>query len=118
MNIQIKRIYDPPSDDDGLRVLVDRLWPRGLKKTEACVDHWAKELSPSTDLRRWFGHDPSRFAEFRRRYLKELEGKAEAVRDVVAAAAGQTVTLLFAARDRLCNHAVVLRDVLTKTEKA
>ena len=112
MKIQIKRIYDPPGDDDGLRVLVDRLWPRGVKKEEANVDVWAKELAPTTELRQWFDHDASKFSEFRSRYLKELDDKGDVVRKLLEDANGRTLTLLFAARDRSCNHAIVLLDYL------
>src|SRR5690606_6846235 len=77
--IAIKRIYEPPAGDDGFRVLVDRVWPRGMTKAEARIDLWAKELAPSTALRKWFGHDPARWAEFRRRYREELDGQGEAL---------------------------------------
>ncbi len=112
MKIQIKRIYDSLGDDDGLRVLVDRLWPRGVKKEGASVDVWAKELAPTTELRQWFDHDASKFSEFRSRYLKELHDKDDVVRKLFEDANGRTLTLLFAARDRSCNHAVVLLDYL------
>jgi uncharacterized protein YeaO (DUF488 family) len=112
MKIQIKRIYDPLGDDDGWRVLVDRLWPRGVKKDEAGVDVWAKELAPTTELRQWFDHDASKFSEFRSRYLKELDDKDDVAQKLIEDANGRTLTLLFAARDRSCNHAVVLLDYL------
>ena len=112
MKIHIKRIYDSLGDDDGLRVLVDRLWPRGVKKEGASVDVWAKELAPTTELRQWFDHDASKFNEFRSRYLKELDDKDHVVRKLFEDANGRTLTLLFAARDRSCNHAVVLLDYL------
>ena len=112
MKIQIKRIYDSLGDDDGLRVLVDRLWPRGVKKEGASVDVWAKELAPTTELRQWFDHDASKFSEFRSRYLKELGNKDDVVRNLFEDANGGTLTPLFAARDRSCNHAVVLLDYL------
>ena len=112
MRIQIKRIYDSTGDDDGLRVLVDRLWPRGVKKEEASVDVWAKELAPTTELRQWFDHDASKFSEFRSRYLKELDDKDDFAQKLIEDANGRTLTLLFAARDRSCNHAVVLLDYL------
>ena len=113
MKIQIKRIYDSLGDDDGLRVLVDRLWPRGVKKEEASVDVWAKELAPTTELRQWFDHDASKFSEFRSRYLEELGDKDDVVQKLFEDANSLTLTLLFAARDRSCNHAVVLLDYLT-----
>jgi uncharacterized protein YeaO (DUF488 family) len=83
--LQVKRVYDPPSTDDGVRVLVDRLWPRGLTKTSAAVDLWLKDISPSVDLRRWFNHDPSRWTEFTRRYAEELEAKKPAVEALAGA---------------------------------
>lgn len=115
MDVRIKRIYNPPSDEDGYRVLVDRLWPRGLKKEDARIDCWAKNLAPTTELRKWFDHDSSKFAEFRKRYLKELEMNPQPVRDLVKAAEGHTLTLIFAARDRQCNHAAVLREFISGT---
>jgi len=114
ISIRIKRVYDDPGDDDGLRVLVDRLWPRGLKKADARIDLWAKNLAPTSPLRKWFGHDASRFGEFRSRYLDELEARRDDVRELREQAAGGPITLLFAARDRACNHAVVLRDFMMK----
>lgn len=112
MRIQIKRIYDPPDAADGFRVLVDRLWPRGVKKADAGVDYWAKDLAPTTELRKWFHGEDAEFSEFRRRYLQELETRPDAVRALLEKATGDTITLLFAARDPVCNHAVVLRDFL------
>lgn len=114
ISIRIKRVYDDPGDDDGLRVLVDRLWPRGLKKADTHIDLWAKDLAPTAPLRKWFAHDASRFSEFRSRYLDELEARRDAARELREQAAGRTITLLFAARDLSCNHAVVLRDFMLK----
>lgn len=113
MTIRTKRIYDAPAPDDGFRILVDRLWPRGIKREAAQVDFWAKELAPSTTLRKWFGHEKSKFSEFRTRYLRELEEKHDLVREVVEKAGPQPITLLFAARDRSCNHAAVLQEFLS-----
>ena len=110
--VRLKRAYDPPSDDDGVRVLVDRLWPRGLRKSDAAIDHWMKDVAPSTDLRRWFGHEPSRWNEFRRRYRSELSHKPEVVNELKALARKRPITLIFAARDKLHNEAIVLRGVL------
>lgn len=110
--LHIKRIYDPASAEDGTRILVDRVWPRGLRKADARLDVWLKEVAPSTGLRKWFGHDPARWAEFRQRYAAELDGNPQpvnALRDLLAAG---PVTLLYAARDPEHNHAVVLRDYL------
>ena len=109
--VRVKRVYDPPTPDDGARVLVDRLWPRGLAKEDARVDWWAKELAPSDKLRRWFGHAPPRYREFVKRYREELEGNAllARLRDLAAA---RTVTLLYAARDERHNNARALAEIL------
>lgn len=112
--VQIKRAYEPPSHDDGIRVLVDRLWPRGLTKTRAAVDLWLKDLAPSVRLRRWFNHDPSRWAEFKRRYHEELDAKKAAVAALVGAAKRGRVTLLFGARDHQHNNATALYAYLTR----
>jgi uncharacterized protein YeaO (DUF488 family) len=108
MPVTVKRVYDPPDAADGVRVLVDRLWPRGLAKDKAKIDRWAKELAPSDALRRWFGHDPAKWGEFRKKYLAELRGNSESVREISAQARRRQVTLLYAARDELHNNAVVL----------
>jgi uncharacterized protein YeaO (DUF488 family) len=110
--IQLKRIYDPPSPSDGFRVLVDRLWPRGLSKEAAKLDLWAKDLAPSTALRQWFHHEPRLWEEFRARYREELAGQAEAVAKLRAECAGRRTTLLFGAKDETHNQAVVLKEVL------
>lgn len=102
--IRIRRVYTPPDPEDGERVLVDRLWPRGLKKGDAVIDLWLKEVAPSAELRRWFGHDAARFDEFRACYAAELR----------ALHAAQDMTLLFAAHDEFHNNASVLRDILTQ----
>ncbi len=112
LDIRLKRAYEPPSAEDGVRVLVDRLWPRGLRKSDAAIDRWLKEIAPSTALRRWFGHDPGRWSEFRRRYRTELSGQAELVSELRALARKRPVTLIYAARDERHNEAVVLRDIL------
>lgn len=114
--IAIKRVYDPPAAGDGYRVLVDRLWPRGLTKAAADLDLWAKDLAPSPDLRREFNHQPERFAEFRHHYLGELS-KNPAVAAFRAELKRPTVTLLYGAHDRANNHAVVLADFLRKGAK-
>lgn len=110
--IGIKRAYDPPAPEDGLRVLVDRLWPRGLKREGAKIDLWLKAVAPSADLRRWFGHDPARWPGFQDRYRAELAGNAalDELRAIVKQ--GQRVTLLFGAKDTEHNNAVVLRAVV------
>lgn len=112
-DLRIKRAYLPPSAEDGVRVLVDRLWPRGLRKSEAAIDHWLKDLAPSTELRRWFGHDPRRWEEFRRRYAAELASRSDLVDELRKIARERPVTLVFAARDELHNQAVVLRELVT-----
>lgn len=115
--IQVKRAYDPPSQNDGVRVLVDRLWPRGLTKTAAAVDLWLKDLAPSVTLRRWFNHDPSRWAEFTERYAQELDAigaRTPAVAALAAAIRGGKVTLLFGARDTRHNNATALRSYLSR----
>jgi uncharacterized protein YeaO (DUF488 family) len=109
---RIKRVYEPPEASDGLRVLVDRLWPRGLGKDAVHLDGWEKEVAPSPELRKWFGHSPERFAEFSRRYGAELAGKGEALARLRALAAKGPVTLLYAAHDEEHNHARVLAEWL------
>jgi uncharacterized protein YeaO (DUF488 family) len=113
-DIKIKRIYDPPEEGDGYRVLVDRLWPRGVTKEHARIDHWARHLAPSNSLRKWFGHQPARFSEFRVRYLEELKTHGEAANQVRDQARDTTVTLLYAARDPSCNHAIILQEYLSQ----
>jgi uncharacterized protein YeaO (DUF488 family) len=110
--VTLKRIYEPPSPDDGRRILVDRLWPRGVSKAKAHIDAWMKDVAPSAELRRWFDHRPERWPEFRRRYIDELKSNANlrALRDVAAA---EPVTLLYAARDTTHNEAVVLAEQLS-----
>jgi len=111
--VHIKRVYAPPSGDDGVRVLVDRLWPRGLSKTKAAVDLWLKDLAPSVTLRRWFNHDPSRWSEFKERYAQELDAKKAAVAALIGAVRRGRVTLLFGARDERHNNATALHAYLT-----
>jgi uncharacterized protein YeaO (DUF488 family) len=112
LDVRLKRAYLPQSPEDGIRVLVDRLWPRGVRKTDAAIDRWLKEIAPSTELRRWFGHDPSRWEEFRRRYRAELSQNAAVLNELRAVARKRRLTLVYAARDEVHNEAVVLRDVL------
>jgi uncharacterized protein YeaO (DUF488 family) len=107
--IRTKRIYEEPSEDDGTRVLVDRLWPRGFSKEKASLDRWEKDLAPSNELRRWFGHDPAKWEEFLRRYRAELVGKEEALARLRREADEGTVTLLYAAKDEEHNNAVALK---------
>lgn len=109
---KIKRIYDPPEASDGRRVLVDRLWPRGISKAKAQVDEWLKETAPSTELRKWFSHDPANWTEFKRMYAAELKGK-EAVLDALRAESRNgTVTFLYGTRDEKHNQAVALKALL------
>ncbi|GIW44326.1 MAG: hypothetical protein KatS3mg077_1608 [Candidatus Binatia bacterium] len=109
--IRVKRAYDPPAPTDGFRVLVDRLWPRGLKKETARIDLWLQDIAPSDRLRRWFGHDPKRFPVFRERYRRELEQNTDALRQLLDVARSHpVVTLLYGTRDPLHNQAVVLRE--------
>src|SRR5205814_200822 len=110
--VRVKRVYDPPATDDGVRVLVDRLWPRGLTKAKASVDLWLKDLAPSAALRRWFAHDPAKWPEFRARYAAELDAKKPAVAALLGAVRRGTVTLVFGARDPRHNNAVALQDYL------
>lgn len=112
MSIAVKRVYDPPSRNDGYRVLVDRLWPRGLTKEDAALDAWSKELAPSAALRKWFGHDPARWEGFRHRYAGELDAAAEHWRPLLTQAARHRVTLLYGARDEEHNNAVALKSYL------
>ena len=111
MSFQIKRVYAQPSRSDGQRILVDRLWPRGLKKSDAALDNWMKDVAPSVPLRRWFGHDPERFAEFKRKYAAELAHNP-ALAQLRQLGKTRRVTLLYAAHDPDINHAVVLKSVL------
>jgi uncharacterized protein YeaO (DUF488 family) len=111
MTFRIKRVYESASAADGKRILVDRLWPRGLKKADAALDVWMKDIAPSVPLRRWFGHDPDRFGEFGRKYTAEL-AKNPALPELRQLGKGKLVTLLYAARDPQVNHAVVLQSAL------
>jgi uncharacterized protein YeaO (DUF488 family) len=108
----LKRAYDPPAPSDGHRILVDRLWPRGLSKANAAIDEWMKEIAPSTELRRWFGHDAEKWAEFQRRYKQELRAREDLVREIAERASRARVTLVYGARDEAHNDAVVLAAVV------
>lgn len=116
--IRIKRAYEAPARDDGHRVLVDRLWPRGLAKAKAKLDEWDKDIAPSPALRVWFGHDPERFAEFTRRYRAELAQHRGDVARLRALAAQAPLTLVYAAKDPACNHALVLQAFLLRKRTA
>ena len=112
--IRLKRVYNPVGSRDGKRVLVDRLWPRGLKKAQAGIDDWRKDLGPSHALRKWFDHDPAKWAEFRRRYRKELReaGKLEDLRQLARLGRRRTITLVYGAADERHNQALVLKELL------
>ena len=112
--IGTKRVYDAPAAGDGTRILVDRIWPRGLAKDKAAVDEWLKDVAPSTALRRWFGHDPAKWQEFRRRYAAELAEQPDAVAHLRALARRGTVTLVYGARDTAHNNAVALKAYLER----
>jgi len=112
MQLHLKRAYEPASEDDGLRVLVDRLWPRGLRKQDAQLDLWLREVAPSTSLRKWFAHDSAKWEEFQRRYFEELREHLEAVAELRRLAKDQRVTLVYAARDEQHTHAAVLKRFL------
>ena len=117
MKVHLKRVYEKPTTKDGTRVLVDRVWPRGLKKEDAQIDKWLKDVAPSTELRRWFGHDPERWDEFRERYFRELDDNPDAVGRLMAEVQYGPVTLVFSARDEEHNNAVALKEYLESREK-
>ena len=112
--VKIKRIFDPASPDDGKRIYVDRLWPRGMKKEEVKMDEWLKDISPSDVLRKWFSHDPSKYKEFKSRYTKELEKHSEVLERIRKESKKETVTLLFSAKDIEHNNATVLKEMLSQ----
>jgi uncharacterized protein YeaO (DUF488 family) len=114
MAIRLKRAYEPPKRGDGTRVLVDRLWPRGVSKDAAKIDHWFKEIAPSTALRKWFNHDPAKWEKFRERYFRELDRNG-AVKDLRALARRRTVTLVYSAKDEEHNQAVALKEYLSRS---
>lgn len=118
LDLRIKRVYDPVDSEDGFRVLIDRLWPRGLSKEKAKLDLWLKEIAPSTELRQWFHHEPAKWPEFRQRYFSELDSREEEVKEIRARAEKGRVTLLYAARDTEHNQALVLRDYLQRDESS
>jgi uncharacterized protein YeaO (DUF488 family) len=113
-HLRLKRVYEPAAPEDGVRVLIDRLWPRGLTKKMAAIDHWMKDIAPSSELRKWFGHDPGRWTEFRNRYMEELRQHMALLDQIRDLAKEGTVTLLFGAHDEEHNDAVVLQEVLLK----
>ncbi len=111
--LKVKRVYEEPEPGDGFRVLVDRLWPRGMTKERAKVDLWAKDISPSTPLRLWYGHEPAKWPEFKRRYFKEIKGRKE-IADLVEKSAHGTVTLLFGSKELRYNNAAALKEHLER----
>jgi len=117
MEIQTRRIYDPPAAKDGTRILVDGLWPRGISKQQARLDGWLRTLAPSKKLRQWFAHDPGRWEGFKERYFAELDAKHEALSALAETSRGDRLTLLFAARDPVHNNAVALREYLLRASK-
>ena len=112
--IKIKRIYDAPTPDDGVRILVDRLWPRGVSKEKAKVDLWLKEIAPSNELRKWYAHDPKKWAEFRKRYFDDLGTKRELVNQIVQKMKEGDVTLLYSSKEEKINNAVALKEYIEK----
>jgi uncharacterized protein YeaO (DUF488 family) len=118
LDVRSKRIYDPPDDGDGYRILIDHIWPRGVSRDRACLDEWARELAPSAQLRKWFDHRPDRFAEFRARYRDELIAHADRVDELRRRGTDSRLTILYAARDREHNNAVVVTELLRDGEPA
>lgn len=111
-NVKLKRAYEQAESEDGIRILVDRLWPRGVKKEDAAIDQWMKDVAPSTELRKWFGHDPDRWEEFRERYAVEMNGHPDQLKQLRALAREGTITLVYSAHDEEHNDAVALRDFI------
>ncbi len=110
--LKIKRVYDPPSAGDGKRILIDRLWPRGLRKDGAKIDSWIKEAGPSTELRKWFNHEPEKWKGFKQRFFAELDAKPDVVSEIIGLARKGTVTLLFGSKEERFNNAVALKEYL------
>ncbi len=118
MKIELKRIYEKPSPDDGYRILIDRLWPRGVSGENARIDEWLKEIAPGDELRKWFHHDPNKWNEFKERYGKDLEEHPDIVERICRMANRQRITLVYAAKDKNFNNAVALREYLEKRMKS
>jgi uncharacterized protein YeaO (DUF488 family) len=116
MTIFLKRAYEPPTPQDGCRILVDRLWPRGVSRDSAQIDVWLKVVAPSTTLRKWFAHDPSKWSEFRKRYFQELQHNPEAIEQLNEFVQRGVVTLVYGAKDRQYNHAAALKAYLENTQ--
>jgi uncharacterized protein YeaO (DUF488 family) len=115
MKIHIKRVYDAPKRTDGKRILVDRLWPRGLSKEKAKIDHWSKEAAPSTELRHWYKHDPEKWAEFKSRYFAELRANPKAVEELLSYVRKGVVTFLYSSKEERINNAVALKEYIAGT---
>ena len=113
-NIKLKRAYDPPSPDDGVRILIDRLWPRGISKKDAALDHWMKDLAPSAELRKWFHHDPTRWREFVQRYSSEVEANMPLLDELRSLAQKGQITLVYSARNEQQNNATALKDFILR----
>lgn len=111
-NLRLKRAYEKPAPEDGTRILIDRLWPRGISKEHAALDEWMKEIAPSAELRKWFGHDPAKWTEFQHRYTRELQAHAEELERLRSIARQGVLTLVYSAKDEEHNDAVVLRKIL------
>lgn len=111
-DVRLKRAYEPAAPEDGTRILIDRLWPRGVAKADAALDHWMKDIAPSTELRKWFGHDPAKWDEFRRRYAEEVRGHRDLLDQLRSLARDGLVTLVYSAHDEAHNDAVVLRELV------
>ena len=116
-SVKLKRAYEPWAADDGTRILIDRLWPRGVRKVDAAIDQWIKDIAPSTALRKWFGHDPARWQEFRKRYSSEIHEHPELLNTLRTLARQGPITLVFSAHDEVHNDAVALRDFLLGRQK-
>ena len=114
MAIKVKRVYDKPSKEDGSRILVDRLWPRGVSKKDASIDIWMKDIAPSNELRKWFNHDPAKWDQFKTRYFSELDDKSELVKELLSRATKGTLTLVFSAKEERYNNAGALKEYLEK----
>jgi len=112
MRLQLKRVYEPPAESDGIRILVDRLWPRGLSKAEAGIDYWAREVAPTNGLRLWYKHEQEKWPEFQRKYVTELQNNPEAVLELIAKIRNENATLLFSSKETSLNNAVVLKEYL------
>ena len=110
MKIQIKRVYDNPGENDGYRILVDRLWPRGISKEKAQINYWAKTLAPSNELRRWYGHDPEKWSEFKSRYFAELDGNPQSAKELLDYVSKGPVTFIYSSKEQRFNNAVALKD--------